>query len=1237
MKHTLIAFFLILSFLTPHVQAQTTVNANAELIQKLLAQIVILQTELQKLIAARGGNTTTTTTTTTNTTPCTFTRTLYLGTTGTDVTCLQTYLKKKGHFTGTATGYYGPQTKTAVYKWQQSVGIVPEPTAIGMFGPRSQETLVREMKVTTNTNTNTTPDTNLGTNTTDTPKTTTKKKRAGGGGGGGTQTTNTPVTTTPRTTTPRPTTVNDTTPPTLPTNLTAVANSSSQITLTWTASTDAGGIKGYNIYRVGTVAPLNTIPQTGTTFTHTGLTANTAYTYQIEAIDTAGNKSAKTASVSRTTPVASTIVDTTKPTTPGQPTASLVTQTTLRLTWTASTDAGGSNLTGYKVYRNNIQIGTPTTNTYNDTNLTANTAYSYTVVAYDGAGNTSATSSARSTTTLQAVVTPTPVTPATPVTTPISVQTVTPPPPIATGNAQSFKTQAQNIGEGMWGTIVADNIADNVNPEKDPIANPRFPGTATFAGSGFKGKWQAWNSGVFAPNLGSCGSVLYYGGGHNDYWGNDITALNLCGGKSGGPLWQRLNNPYGGAFTWPLPNGMYPDGTPSPQHNYDGLSYDPVNNAMTVLTSMTSGPASTQVQTLWYFDTVAKQWRGPYPHKGAYHGQSTYDSKRGLIWFQPEQASTVNANGELASFNVKTGALAYYGWPYTSGVGALDSMMGYDPVRDRLVLTSFRVSGTVAERDPANPTVGWKIIPQKNKPAKVWGQNTMAWSALRNAWIIWNSYEGGAVYELKFTGTASSPEYTWTTLTSGANTIVPISPTTAHTGPYEKFQIVSPSAGVEVLVGQLRLQDGIFAFRIPSPGTAIVPANDTTAPTVTASNATQNLSAGTKTATLSVSTNENATCKYGTTANTVYASLPTTFSTTGGTTHSVAVSGLTDGSTKTYVVRCIDGSGNANTSDLTLTVAVASVSASVPSNTVLASAGLSFTQKCTQAGVLKCHKFTDQASVNAVYQQSYAKKAALYDTNMAAAKLFIPSESAADTSGTFLFNHPVVQKGVSGNDQYWMQYRVYIPQDFLDYKFPETSWKVFVAYHAASCSGDEFTQTNGYLRGFPQYYETCGANSVNEVSPNGVVGQYDLQPGGDTACLYSTASVSNKPCFRYKGNTWTTYTVHLDLTARKAEVWAQNDGEALVKIIDWKLTTTEKVSSIYFGPYMTRKDATKVHPEFNMYYQNIIISKNPISMGGGSVSTVPSNVPLTSSQTKTTLQDLLNQLKDLQAELKKLK
>ncbi|WP_345599873.1 glycoside hydrolase family 5 protein, partial [Thermocatellispora tengchongensis] len=57
--------------------------------------------------------------------------------------------------------------------------------------------------------------------------------------------------------------------------------------------------------------------------------------------------------------------DTTPPTTPGTPTASDITATGATLTWTASTDSGGSGLAGYNVYReqgaNDTQLGQSTT------------------------------------------------------------------------------------------------------------------------------------------------------------------------------------------------------------------------------------------------------------------------------------------------------------------------------------------------------------------------------------------------------------------------------------------------------------------------------------------------------------------------------------------------------------------------------------------------------------------------------------------------------------------------------------------------------------------------------------------------------------------------------------------------------------------------------------------------------------------------------------------------------------
>jgi hypothetical protein len=54
-----------------------------------------------------------------------------------------------------------------------------------------------------------------------------------------------------------------------------------------------------------------------------------------------------------------------------------------------------------------------------------------------------------------------------------------------------------------------------------------------------------------------------------------------------------------------------------------------------------------------------------------------------------------------------------------------------------------------------------------------------------------------------------------------------------------------------------------------------------------------------------------------------YGSMPNAFTTTGGTAHSTTVSGLINGGSYSYFVRCQDTSGNANTNDFTISFSVA--------------------------------------------------------------------------------------------------------------------------------------------------------------------------------------------------------------------------------------------------------------------------------------------------------------------------
>ncbi|MBP1999621.1 chitinase [Paenibacillus shirakamiensis] len=194
--------------------------------------------------------------------------------------------------------------------------------------------------------------------------------------------------------------VTDTTAPSVPANLTSTAKTSTSVTLKWDASTDNVGVTGYDVYQGSTL--LTRV--TGTTYTATGLTAQTAYTFTVKAADAAGNISAASSSLAVTTSAPAT-TDTQAPTAPTNPVVSAITDKGATLTWTASTDNVG--VTGYQIFQGTTSVATTTGTTFNLTGLTANTSYTYTIKAKDAAGNVSAASSAVTFKTLAAASTDT--------------------------------------------------------------------------------------------------------------------------------------------------------------------------------------------------------------------------------------------------------------------------------------------------------------------------------------------------------------------------------------------------------------------------------------------------------------------------------------------------------------------------------------------------------------------------------------------------------------------------------------------------------------------------------------------------------------------------------------------------------------------------------------------------------------------------------------------------------------
>jgi chitodextrinase len=183
----------------------------------------------------------------------------------------------------------------------------------------------------------------------------------------------------------------DTTPPSAPGNL-AYSLTNNNVILSWGASNDSSGIKNYTIYRNGQAIANTTL----TTYTNTSILYGTQYTYAIQATDNNNNLSSlsNTVSVNITAPPAP---DTGAPTVPQNLVAAAVGTNQINISWNASTDNTG--VAGYIIYRNGTEIKRLTGTSFADGTLQPSTTYSYSVSAFDAAGNISAKSSISSATT----------------------------------------------------------------------------------------------------------------------------------------------------------------------------------------------------------------------------------------------------------------------------------------------------------------------------------------------------------------------------------------------------------------------------------------------------------------------------------------------------------------------------------------------------------------------------------------------------------------------------------------------------------------------------------------------------------------------------------------------------------------------------------------------------------------------------------------------------------------------
>ncbi len=1024
----------------------------------------------------------------------------------------------------------------------------------------------------------------------------------------------------------------DTTPPTV--SMTAPANGAT-VSKTVTVSANATDnvavatvqfqLDNANVGAADTVAPY-------TYSWNTTTSTNGTHTLRAIATDTSNNS---TTSASVTVTVNNSSTDTTPPSVPTGLAATAASSSQINLNWTASTDNVG--VTGYKVFRGGTQVGTSATISYSDAGLAASTAYTYTVAAYDAAGNTSAQSASAPATTL-----------------------------------------AASSGGGLPSSLGWYQIP---NTTYAPLCPSGQLGSCAAVVS-------AWSSGVADTKR---NRLEFMGGGHTDYSGNEVYALDL-----NALTMVRINNP-----DPPNTNGTDadPSGNPNSRHTYGGLSYIPSTDQIYVHGGALYPTGYGAVST-WLFNVAGMTWKQQDPVSGTpvtisccnYITFGDYDPQTDMVWYTDSaflwtynahtntQAQLSSIGGILSDHptcvidytaryftcfgdNVVARANMAAAKPtmtditsQTSGCSTLINPntnpypgATYDPVQKKIVawtggssvilfdstaLTCTTVStytGGPGAAQPNGTNGRWRYFPALGVFALVNDSQQNAW-VLRMTPVSGSGTPGPVISAVSVGSiTTTGAVVSWTTNVA-ATSQVEYGPTASYgtMTTLNSTQVTSHSVTLTGLTAGTAYHYAVLSTI--SGGTQTVSSDavfstssstDTTPPTVSI---TSPASGATVTGTVTVTANaldnvgvasvqfmlDGANLGSADTASPYQASWDTTTASNG---------------THTLTAKALDAAGNVGNA--------VGVSVTVSNTGSTSSALQDFQNRCAAAGVIVCQGFDDAGGIpkaNSTGSGSSGAESAddgttfpTQDTSITASgagslRFDIPVPSGSPNPDGYwrqltqssLTAGPATAQLFGQNSTFYLQFRQRMTAAYITNTWGGgTNWKQdIIAVDNSSCGAQEITTVNINNEGFPETYSDCGAEAFIVDLANG---DYLLEQGDTSTtgynCHYQAPLVAPSNCFLYKPNVWMTFYYKIQVgtwgsTNSTIQAWATVNGQGYaghewVNMPNQVLnqdggSVANGFNTVYLVPYWTGGYTGASGPA-TTWYDELIISTQPIA------------------------------------------
>lgn len=276
---------------------------------------------------------------------------------------------------------------------------------------------------------------------------------------------------------------------------------------------------------------------------------------------------------------------------------------------------------------------------------------------------------------------------------------------------------------GLPPTALGTRYLIDTDPARDRLLNPprtikerlrriagREPSSPWHGVVGFSAITEAWNGAAYASRHGASGSMIVFGGGHDDYFGSDVHAFDLASRE-----WRRIADGYvaGGDDQYGAdaryPDSVYPDGSPLPPHTYDYVQYDPVGNDYILFKGQTElGPKVKAIAIAHLFNLDTLAWRHGPAHPTVIlnaGGWTTWDGSRRLVWGHSGDDGGGNAFIGFSPDGDNTdGTFGHWSEHFPNKLPGVanHNAMQIDPLRDIIVVSVHAHDGLYAI-DPADP------------------------------------------------------------------------------------------------------------------------------------------------------------------------------------------------------------------------------------------------------------------------------------------------------------------------------------------------------------------------------------------------------------------------------------------------------------------------------------------------------------------------------------------------------